>query len=173
MIYHRTDELGTSSPNGPRTTWVNSLMSDSQYSVLNTPSKTVAVFICKRELITDLPLHEVLMTIYPNPHAFFNVVGRIACAIAETNPRTHEDVNTELNFTIRMMVGYATDTLALSLEDTLDEDRKLDCNRQHVVQCARNLARVMPAGVWSDFKFQTEHVDSIIFVGTHHAADYR
>lgn len=173
MIYQRTEETIDPSPNGRTTTWINSLMSDSQYSVLNGYSQRVAVVVRRSDLIHDELEHDQLIGLYPNPNHFYNVVGRIACAIAETRPTTQEDVQTELNWTIRMMVGYATDTLALSIRNNAATDEYLAANRTHVVRCARNLARLMPGGLWSDFTIQNSTPDSIIFVGTRHAVDYR
>lgn len=173
MIYHHTEGPIDPSPNGRTTTWLNSLMSDSQYSVMNNPSQRVAMLIQRHELITDRPLHDSLMPLWKEPHRFFNVVGRIACAIAETHLKSADSVHEELNWTVRMMVGYATDTLELANGHPDQHICRTQDNRQHVVNCARNLARLLPTGVWSDFQFQTEASDAVIFVGVCHAVDYR
>lgn len=173
MIYRHTEEPITPSPDGGTHRWLNSLMSDSQYSVMNNPSQRVALVIQRHELLTDINLHNSLMPIWREPHRFFNVVGRIACAIAETHVKSSEAAHEELSWTIRMMVGYATDTLELANAVVEQHICRTQDNRRHVVECARNLARLLPAGVWSDFQFQTETPDAVIFVGVHHAVDYR
>lgn len=173
MIYKHTEEPIDPSPNGRTTTWLNSLMSDSQYSVMNNPSQRVAMLIQRHELITDCNLHNSLMPFWKEPPRFFNVVGRIACAIAETQVKDSTTAHEELSFTIRMMVGYATDTLELANAVVDQNICRTQDNRRHVVECARNLARLLPGGIWSDFQFQSETPDAVIFVGVHHAVDYR
>lgn len=174
MIYQRTEETIDPSPNGRTTTWINSLMSDSHYSVMDNPSQRVAVIIRRHELIKDDFIHLKLMPLWPDVPRFFNVVGRIACAIAETRPKDFNAVNAELNFTIRTMVNYATEGLHKpSVSAPVQSICLQQNNRKHVVDCARNLASFMPGGLWSDFHFQSETPASVIFIGVRHEVDYR
>jgi hypothetical protein len=140
---------------------------------MQNPSQHVAVIMKRRDLITNEFEHLELMALYQEPERYFGVIGRLACAVAELHLKTSEAVNDKLTWTLMLMLNYVTDTLSDGMEVGRNTQRLLEINRRHVIECARNMARLMPTGVWSDFHFQQANTESVIYTGTLHAVDYR